>query len=90
MGRKLFPYSSWILFGMDGSVVVKKAKQVGTIWLPLEEIYRLIYSFFVQMFCYVVEGILMLGVGTLGILLNIFSICFFIRQRTHRTFHRYS
>ena len=40
------------------------------------------------MFCYVVEGVLMLGVGTLGILLNIFSICFFIRQRTHRTFHR--
>ncbi len=32
----------------------------------------------------------MLGVGTLGILLNIFSICFFIRQHTHRTFHRNS
>jgi hypothetical protein len=42
----------------------------------------------IQTFCYVVEGILMLGVGTMGILLNIFSICFFIRQRTHRTFHR--
>ncbi len=31
----------------------------------------------------------MLGLGTLGILLNIFSVCFFIKQRTHRTFHRY-
>jgi Co/Zn/Cd efflux system component len=42
------------------------------------------------MFCYVVEGVLMFGVGSMGILLNIFSICFFLRQRTHRTFHRYS
>ena len=35
------------------------------------------------------EGVLTLVVGLFGVILNLFSICFFVRQRTQRTFHRY-
>jgi hypothetical protein len=35
-----------------------------------------------------VEGVLMMLVGSFGVLLNIFAVCFFIRQRSQRTFHR--
>ena len=31
----------------------------------------------------------MMTVGIFGILLNIFAVCFFIRQRSQRTFHRW-
>jgi hypothetical protein len=41
-----------------------------------------------QKFSYLVEGVLMMLVGSFGILLNIFAVCFFIRQRSQRTFHR--
>jgi hypothetical protein len=42
----------------------------------------------VQKFSYLVEGVLMMLVGSFGVLLNIFAVCFFIRQRSQRTFHR--
>lgn len=41
-----------------------------------------------QRFSYLVEGVMMMVVGSFGILLNIFAVCFFIRQRSQRTFHR--
>ena len=37
---------------------------------------------------YVVEGVLMLCCCCLGVISNIVSVVFFLRQREHRTFHR--
>ena len=37
---------------------------------------------------YLVEGVLMFGMGLLGIFLNTISVVFFIRQRSQKTFHR--
>ncbi|XP_023320604.1 FMRFamide receptor-like [Eurytemora carolleeae] len=41
-----------------------------------------------EIFIYLVEGVLMTGIGVCGIILNVLSVCFFIRQRTQRLFHR--
>ena len=38
---------------------------------------------------YLVEGVLMFGMGLLGIFLNTISVVFFLRQRSQKTFHRY-
>ena len=37
---------------------------------------------------YLVEGVLMFGMGLVGIFLNTISVVFFIRQRSQKTFHR--
>ena len=37
---------------------------------------------------YVVEGVLMLGSVCVGVIFNIASVVFFVKQRSHRTFHR--
>ena len=37
---------------------------------------------------YLVEGVIMMTVGMLGIFLNMFSVIVFLRQRTQKSFHR--
>jgi hypothetical protein len=37
---------------------------------------------------YLVEGILMFWIVCIGIIFNIVSVVFFVRQRSQRTFHR--
>ena len=37
---------------------------------------------------YLVEGVIMMTMGMLGIFLNMFAVIFFIRQRTQKSFHR--
>ena len=39
-------------------------------------------------FQYLVEGVLMFFFGCIGIIFNIVSAVFFVRQRSQRTFHR--
>ena len=37
---------------------------------------------------YLVEGVIMMTLGMLGIFLNMFSVIVFLRQRTQKSFHR--
>ena len=37
---------------------------------------------------YLVEGVIMMTMGLLGIFLNTFAVIFFIRQRAQKSFHR--
>ena len=37
---------------------------------------------------YLLEGVIMMTMGMLGIFLNMFAVIFFIRQRTQKSFHR--